>query len=164
MKRIFIWASFPLTFLIITHRASAQGIDTIKWGAPPILPLKQLHITSPFGYRRHPITGKIQFHTGADLTAHNDTVYSILDGIVNRIASNPLSGIFIIIDHDAGIQSIYAHLSGIAVLPGENVTAGQVIGKTGETGMVTGPHLHFAIKYQGQFIPPIRFLYQSNYK
>lgn len=122
------------------------------------LPLKHLHQTSGFGLRIHPITGKFQFHQGVDLAARHDTVYSVLTGFVSRIGYNAYIGNYIIITHPGELQSIYGHLSQIAVLSDEQVTAGQPIGITGTTGRVTGEHLHFSIKYQGREISPLAFL------
>jgi murein DD-endopeptidase MepM/ murein hydrolase activator NlpD len=122
------------------------------------LPLKRLRQTSGFGWRIHPITGQFQFHNGIDLAARHDTVYSILNGMVSTIGYNAYIGNYIIITHPGGVQSIYGHLSEIAVLPDERVMAGQAIGITGATGRVTGEHLHFSIKYQGRELSPLAFL------
>ena len=122
------------------------------------LPLKHLKQTSGFGWRIHPITGEFQFHEGIDLAARNDTVFSIMNGVVTKIGNNPLIGNYILITHAGDVQSIYGHLSIIAVLPDDQVTAGQPIGITGATGRVTGEHLHFSIKYHGHELSPLAFL------
>ncbi|MES2266815.1 MAG: M23 family metallopeptidase [Bacteroidota bacterium] len=122
------------------------------------LPLKKLRQTSGFGWRVHPITGKFQFHNGIDLAARHDTVYNILNGIVCTTGYNAYIGNYIIITHPGDVQSIYGHLSVIAVLPDEMVMAGQPIGITGATGRVTGEHLHFSIKYLGRELSPLTFL------
>jgi murein DD-endopeptidase MepM/ murein hydrolase activator NlpD len=130
--------------------------DTIR--ADACLPLRHLRTTSGFGWRIHPITGKFQYHKGIDLAARYDTVFSILDGVVSKIGYNRLIGNYIIIAHCGDVQSLYGHLSVIAVLPGELVTARQAIGISGASGQVTGEHLHFSIKYQGREISPLAFL------
>jgi murein DD-endopeptidase MepM/ murein hydrolase activator NlpD len=145
---IFLW------LLIVTKawpQTDSQYLDLS-------LPLKRLHQTSGFGWRNHPITGKFQFHKGIDLAACHDTVFCILNGIVSTIGYNGYIGNYIIITHPGEVKSIYGHLSAIAVLPDEQVMAGQPIGITGATGRVTGEHLHFSIKYQGREISPLVFL------
>ncbi len=122
------------------------------------LPLRCLRQTSGFGWRVHPITGKFQFHKSVDLAARHDTVFSILNGTVSGIGYNSLIGNYILIAHPGDVQSLYGHLSVIAVLPDEQVTAGQAIGITGATGRVTGEHLHFSIKYHGRELSPLAFL------
>ncbi len=122
------------------------------------LPLNHLLPTSGYGWRVHPITGKFQFHRGVDLAARHDTVFNVLDGAVCQIGYNRLIGNYILITHPGDVQSLYGHLSIIAVLPGEQVTAGQAIGITGATGRVTGEHLHFSIKYRGRELSPLAFL------
>jgi murein DD-endopeptidase MepM/ murein hydrolase activator NlpD len=121
-------------------------------------PLKHLKQTSRFGWRIHPITGEFQFHKGVDLAARNDTVFSIMNGVVTKIGNNPFIGNYILITHPDEVQSLYGHLSAIAVLPDEQVNAGQPIGITGATGRVTGEHLHFSIKYHGHELSPLAFL------
>ena len=81
-----------------------------------------------------------------------------MDGIVTNIGNNPFIGNYILITHPGEVQSLYGHLSAIAVLPNEQVIAGQAIGITGATGRVTGEHLHFSIKYYGHELSPLAFL------
>src|SRR3546814_571230 len=104
------------------------------------LPLKHLHLTSSFGYRKHPLTGVVHFHEGVDLAANQDTVYSILPGKVIQVAEDGALGRYVRIKHGA-VESIYGHLSAIAVQPGESVTIGQAIAITGATGKITGANL-----------------------
>jgi murein DD-endopeptidase MepM/ murein hydrolase activator NlpD len=140
-----------LLFLLITTHIFAQQ-------RPACTPLKQFRLTSPFGFRLHPITGKYQFHNGIDLAANQDTVFAILSGQVDTIAYDPISGIYIRLNH-CDFQSLYLHLSQIFVLQGDSVTNNMPIGVTGATGRVTGEHLHFSIKYRNQFIDPLKFLF-----
>jgi len=123
------------------------------------LPLKMLYVTSGFGYRLHPVTGLYGFHEGVDLRARHDTVYAILDGRVQPTAPFGAIGLSLRIAHGECFSS-YGHLSQVFVLPEDSVAAGQPIGITGETGRVTGEHLHFAVSYHGRFINPLKFLYQ----
>lgn len=121
------------------------------------LPLARLTVTSSYGWRIHPVTGKPDFHRGVDLAARNDPVYSIMDGTVSDTGTDPILGIFIRIDH-GDIRSIYGHLSLALVQNGQPVLAGQPIGVTGSTGRATGEHLHFSIKSGHRYIHPLLFI------
>lgn len=123
------------------------------------LPLKNLKVTSGFGYRIHPLTGKYCLHAGADLRAHHDTVFSIADGVVNKAGHYGAFGNYISIAHE-GFSSGYAHLSRVLVAANDPVFAGQAIGITGSTGCVTAEHLHFSISCHRRSIDPLKFLYQ----
>jgi len=123
------------------------------------LPLKNLQLTSSYGNRIHPVTGKYAFHSGVDLRAKQDTVYAIMDGTVSAVNYNDLLGIYIRLDHGR-FQSVYGHLSQVFVTTGESLQAGEPIGITGATGRVTGEHLHFSIRCRQQYINPLEFLYQ----
>jgi len=123
------------------------------------LPLKNLHLTSSYGNRIHPVTGKYAFHEGIDLRAKQDTVYAVMDGNVNTVNYNGFLGIYIRLDHDQ-FQFVYGHLSQVFVASGETLHAGDPIGVTGATGRVTGEHLHFSIRCQQHYIDPLEFLYQ----
>ncbi|WP_183580301.1 M23 family metallopeptidase [Mucilaginibacter sp. X5P1] len=123
------------------------------------LPLKHIYLTSPYGYRVHPVTGQYKFHAGIDLRASHDTVFAIMDGIVSGVDYNPLLGTYIRLDHGE-YQSCYGHLSQVFVLPGDTVFAGNAIAITGSSGRVTGEHLHFSVSYHHQNINPLEFLYR----
>lgn len=123
------------------------------------LPLKHLALNSSFGYRIHSVTHLLSFHSGVDLSARHDTVYAVFDGTASVGYDNYL-GVFVAVS-DTNFTCIYGHLSAILISAGP-VTTGQPIAVTGATGRVTGEHLHFSIKYKGQAIDPIKFLYQLN--
>ena len=115
-------------------------------------------ITSPFGYRMHPILKYRKLHTGVDIGAPNGTpVVSAASGTV--IASRFMGGYgnCIMIDH-GGKVTVYAHLSSRAVSPGQSVSAGQTIGYVGSTGMSTGAHLHFEVRINGAVQNPLNYL------
>lgn len=118
-------------------------------------PLSRMTITSPYGYRHHPITGQWLFHAGVDLRARRDTVYSALPGTVAEIGHDSGLGRYIRVNHGR-ITTVYGHLSAIGVHPGQSVTAGQPIAITGATGRVTGAHLHFEVRLNGAPINPLR--------
>lgn len=100
-------------------------------------------------------------HAGIDLAAHHDTVFSILDGVVQNCCYSDKLGLFVSVDHGGSLCSIYGHLSQWLVLPGDSITAGEPIGITGSTGAVTGEHLHFAVTYGNDWLNPLKFLYQT---
>jgi murein DD-endopeptidase MepM/ murein hydrolase activator NlpD len=119
-------------------------------------------VTSHFGDRIHPITGKLTFHGGIDLAAKvGDPVYAIAPGVVVKAgAGNKSSGIMIHLAHGPKrrTESLYLHLSEVSVGAGDSVVAGQMIGRAGRTGAVTGPHLHLILKHNGQSIDPAKYL------
>jgi murein DD-endopeptidase MepM/ murein hydrolase activator NlpD len=134
----------------------------MKWAAALLavcLPLKKLEITSPFGYRIHPITAKYTFHNGVDLRAQHDTVYAVTDARVITAAYDNNLGIFIKLDHGSW-QSSYGHLNRVFVTRGDEVYTGEPIGITGATGRVTGEHLHFSICCGNRYTDPLEFLYE----
>jgi murein DD-endopeptidase MepM/ murein hydrolase activator NlpD len=124
------------------------------------LPLARLVITSSFGYRNHPVTGKFAFHNGVDLRARSDTVYSMMDGAVSTVAWDDLLGVNVKIEHD-DVCTVYGHLSRVLIAPGDSVTAGQPVAITGNTGRVTGEHLHFSVLVRHRYVDPIEFIYQT---
>jgi len=149
-----------------TAAQEKQYYPFISDSIPVCLPLKKLSVTSSFGYRIHPITGKYTFHSGIDLKANFDTVYAILPGIVKAGYDN-LLGIYIIIEY-GDLKLIYGHLSQLFIMPGDVVESGVPIARSGATGRVTGPHLHFGVRYRQQCLNPLKFLHQiliinSNY-
>ena len=121
------------------------------------LPLRHLSLTSPFGYRIHPVTGKYSFHAGIDLRARSDTVFAVLPGIVEAEGFDPFLGIFVRLRHGE-FQTIYGHLSQLFVFKGDTIPPNGTLGITGSTGRVTGEHLHFEVKCNGRPIDPLAFL------
>jgi murein DD-endopeptidase MepM/ murein hydrolase activator NlpD len=123
------------------------------------MPLRDISkLTSGFGNRTHPVTGeRNKFHSGIDISAKSDTVFSILPGIIEESGYNQILGNYVRIKH-GDVTSIYGHLLTRFVLNDESVTAGSAIGITGQTGRVTGEHLHFTIKYRNGYLNPLTFL------
>ena len=120
-------------------------------------PLRTIKITSPFGYRTDPFTGKRTMHNGIDLAAHNALVYSMLDGTVEKIGYDSRSGNFVTVRH-GDFRISYCHLSRILATQGQSVLAGFPIGITGSTGRSTGEHLHITAKYKGKPFNPMAML------
>ena len=122
-------------------------------------PLKSIKVTSPYDYRCDPINGRKSMHHGIDLKAHNEYVYSMMDGKVEKVGYDDRSGNYIILRH-ADFTISYCHLSKVHIAPGTPVFAGTIIGKSGSTGRATGEHLHIVTKHKGIiFDPKILFCY-----
>lgn len=113
-------------------------------------------VTSSFGQRVHPVTGVLKFHNGTDYGVPNGTpVYSPDGGYVSGWMENNTGGKQMLVEHNNGWRSGYAHLSSRVKAKNSNVKRGELIGYTGQTGNVTGPHLHFTLKNpDGQYENP----------
>ncbi|MCQ2220068.1 MAG: peptidoglycan DD-metalloendopeptidase family protein [Prevotella sp.] len=119
-------------------------------------------ITSGFGNRGYVTAGASSYHQGIDIGAEMGTKVVAADGGVVTFAGNDGSGYgnYIIVTHDNGTQTYYGHLSGIGVRKGQRVSQSQPIGNVGSTGVSTGPHLHFAMKINGSFVDPSKYIKQ----
>jgi murein DD-endopeptidase MepM/ murein hydrolase activator NlpD len=119
-------------------------------------------VTSKAGFRVHPVTGKGDFHNGVDLGATlNDKVYNLLDGWVTRVGWRGNLGVAVEIYHPyPNVRTICGHLNAYAVMPGEYVPRGRVIGYAGSTGRSTGVHVHYTVIKQdtNEYIEPMSFL------
>lgn len=116
-------------------------------------------ISSSYGYRIHPITGKRTFHSGVDIAAsYGNGVYAYSSGKVVEARYNGSYGNNIVIDHGNGLKTRYAHLSKISVKVGQRVETGQRIGLVGSSGASTGPHLHFEVIKNGQTKNPLNYI------
>ncbi|NNM68249.1 MAG: M23 family metallopeptidase [Spirochaetales bacterium] len=122
-------------------------------------PLPHAILTSPFGMRANPFTGKPDFHPGIDLAAPTGTdVFAARDGRVIEAGYDSVLGNHVCIQHDGHYETVYGHLSAIGVTVNQEVHAGAVIGQVGSTGESTGPHLHFEILLKGKPIDPAPLL------
>lgn len=130
----------------------------IKWTKPCTYRL----LSSPYGYRIHPITGQYKFHSGVDLAGPQGTpIVATRDGTVTmaKTGYNSGNGNYVTINHGDGFSSSYLHmLENLQVSVGQKVKAGQIIGYMGSTGMSTGPHLHFTIYYNGSTVNPADYI------
>jgi murein DD-endopeptidase MepM/ murein hydrolase activator NlpD/antitoxin component YwqK of YwqJK toxin-antitoxin module len=116
-------------------------------------------ITSGFGLRMHPIKGETLFHTGIDIGVPTGTeILAAHDGVVTAaVDGSDGYGRYVMIEGGGGISTRYAHCDELLVSVGQSVRAGDVIAKSGNTGLSTGPHLHFEVKKDGQYIDPMIF-------
>ncbi len=120
-------------------------------------PLKYANITSRYGNRRHPVLGYNRAHEGVDYGAPTGTpIWAVGDGQVKLAGWNGGCGRTVILRHRNGYETVYCHLSGLAVSSGKPVSQKQVIGWVGATGLATGPHLHYAVKRGGSFMNPLQ--------
>lgn len=124
-------------------------------GGKIIAPVEGL-ITSKFAYRYHPITGTSDFHTGIDIAAEEGRgILAALPGEVVEVGESDIYGLYIVVQHATHLQTSYSHCSEIIAQEGMAVRQGERIAKVGQTGMVTGPHLHFSVIVDGQFTDPL---------
>lgn len=116
-------------------------------------------VSSEFGYRKHPTLKIRKMHNGIDFAAPTGTlIVAAKAGTVLEAGYNATMGNYIIIDHGGGISTIYMHCSKLKVRTGAEVTAGQGIATVGSTGRSTGPHLHFGVKVNGNYVNPRTYL------
>ena len=144
--------SQALTGVITGSSGSGQGTGSL------IYPVNG-PITSPFGWRIHPILGYKKFHTGVDFGVGYGTPIRAADsGTVIYATWMGGYGNVIIVDHGDGLSTLYAHQSSLAVGTGARVTRGQTVGYVGSTGFSTGPHLHFEVRVNGNPVDPMGYL------
>ena len=124
-----------------------------------LVPCSYTSITSPFGNRKSPTAGASSYHQGVDLdTGTGDPVYATRAGVVTVAGWGNAAGNYVQINHQDGFSSIYMHLRDYCVSAGQIVSAGQLIGATGATGVATGDHLHFGISYNGVYVNPCNYV------
>jgi murein DD-endopeptidase MepM/ murein hydrolase activator NlpD len=131
--------------------------------APSIWPIEGI-VTSSFGEREDPFNGEGAFHAGIDISAPYGTpVRATADGDVSSAAMGAGYGREVVLDHGHDLRTLYGHLSAIAVLPGQHVIRGQVIGYVGQSGRSTGPHLHYEVRVHNVPVNPHKYL-RSTYE
>lgn len=128
------------------YRATPQGVPV------------EGHVTSGFGMRVHPKSGRNQFHSGMDLNAQRGTpVHATADGIVSFSGWSRGSGNIVVIEHGHGFSTVYAHNTKNLAQVGQTVRRGQEISTAGSTGVSTGPHVHYEVWKNGECINPASF-------
>lgn len=126
-------------------------------------PVKGGWVSSSFGSRMHPISGKKQFHRGVDIPGKlGGSVLAVADGVVTRAGKNGGYGWMIEIDHGDSFTTLYSHNRKNLVTEGETVVKGQAIAEIGSTGRATGPHVHFEVSKNNRRINPIKYLYKKS--
>ena len=139
-------------------KPSNNGVDNPS-GVVWLVPCKYTRVTSPFGYRWHPTTGEWSMHKGVDLGASKGTpIYASRSGTVSTATYHTTAGNYVTINHGDGYSSTYMHMTHYVVKRGQYVEAGQLIGYVGSTGRSTGPHLHFGIIRNGEYVNPMDYI------
>jgi len=145
----------------------AAKLKEMEWKRnhyPSIIPVIGGPITSNFGWRIHPLTGKMKPHEGIDITVPTGRkVLATADGVANvvKIDFTPHKdyGMYIVLDHGNGFQTLYGHLSKVYVKKGQSVNRWDPIGEVGETGATSGPHLHYEVHYNETPVNPRYFIF-----
>ena len=167
-------AEFDLEKLIRQARFEKENFESIYSDltqrkeflnhTPSIIPTSG-YLSCGFGYRVDPFTGINQLHSAVDLATDIGTpVYATADGMVCSVERDVGLGRVIKIDHQYGYITVYGHLSQIGVTLGQKVKRGDLIGTVGNTGLTTGPHLHYEVYYQGKAQNPLRYILNSEYR
>ena len=126
---------------------------------PSRRPIEKMSLSSSYGMRVHPITGKLARHNGVDIPAPYGTpIYATADGIVGRAQRLGGYGNYVEIEHGNAIETRYGHMSSFVVQPGQQVKKGDVIGYVGSTGRSTGNHLHYEVRIDGEPVNPMPFV------
>lgn len=150
---------------LVIQQLLSQRLGYLPQGPPPLLRNGRLAypirapITSPFGWRIHPILGTRRFHTGTDFGADfGAPIYAAHSGTVILAGWLGGYGQTVIIDHGSGLTTLYAHAQRLLVREGQTVHQGQPIAEVGSTGLSTGPHLHFEVRVNGEPTDPLAYL------
>lgn len=144
-------------------RAKLEENQKIWKHTPSIKPLLDGTIRDKFGLRLHPIIERVKRHTGVDISAERGTeVFATAAGVVEKAVTkyrlNKSYGKYVIIDHGDGVKTLYGHLAKVMVRKGEKVNRWKAIGLVGETGLATGPHLHYEVIKNGRQQDPMKFI------
>ncbi len=116
-------------------------------------------ISSPYGWRTHPVTGRRDFHRGLDISnGPNSPIYVTAHGTIREVGYNRFYGRYIVVDHKFGYQTMYAHMNKAHVERGQKVTRGDIIGAMGSTGRSTGSHLHYEVRKYRKTVNPYHYL------
>lgn len=135
--------------------SSGGSVSSSGW----LVPCAYRVLTSPFGPRDTGIAGASKYHEGVDLAGPEGTpIYASRTGIVSAATSNSKAGFYVKINHGDGYHSIYMHMTRYVVSVNQAVSAGQLIGYMGSTGVSSGPHLHFGISYNGTYVNPAHYV------
>ena len=154
------------------HEDPAMDGDMIRM---PVAEEDFLTLTSPYGHRVSPFFAMDVKHVGVDIaTVWRAQVVSVADGVVVEhwpapgtpvpdrpgvtFTGHPVYGAMVIVEHDNGIRSLYAHMDSTRVHTGQRVAAGHVIGRVGDTGMARGNHLHFELSIDGEHVNPLLYM------
>ena len=142
----------------------AAQAPVADWTGVSAAPVQTLPgpVTSKFGWRADPFTGRAQFHAGTDIRlAYGHAVESVAAGRVKSVGDQAGYGLTVVIDHGKGLETRYAHLSNASVKAGDLVDSGQVVARSGSSGRSTGPHLHLEARQNGRAVEMAALLKSS---
>lgn len=144
----------------------AKNKEQLLASIPAIMPIENKnlkHTPSGFGWRTHPIYKTQDFHAGMDFTASTGTkIYATGDGTVERADAMAQGyGNHVVINHGFGYETLYGHMSRMAVRPGQKVKRGELIGYVGNTGLSTGPHVHYEVIKNGNKVNPVNYYFND---
>ena len=142
-----------------------RSLRDVLYALPSTMPIKTPEITSGFGIRKHPISGRAHFHSGIDLIteALDERVFAVKSGVVVSAQEHPNYGNMVMVRHSNGIESVYGHLSKLLVKQGETVGVDTVLGYIGNSGVSTGKHLHLEILIGGYPVNPENVIRTAQY-
>ncbi len=135
-------------------------LDLLPGVLPLDLPINAFAVTSPFGVRYHPIHLQRHFHGGIDVKGRSGLpVKATAPGFVTQVGYQSSIGLFVQVQHAYGFETVYGHLASHCVKVGQRVSINDEIGRVGQTGLTTGPHLHYVIKKNGSNVDPYAFCF-----
>ena len=161
------WLDYMATYTTVPPATTAapsdsggnSGNSTPSSGGNWLRPCSYTYMSSPFGFRTSPTSGASSYHQGVDLAAPANTpIYASRAGVVTTATYSNNAGYYVTINHGDGFSSIYMHMNNYVVSSGQAVSAGQLIGYVGRTGIATGYHLHFGIAYNGAYVNPCAYV------
>lgn len=142
-----------------------RSLRDVLYALPSAMPIKSFEITSGFGIRKHPISGRAHFHSGIDLITDDpdERIYPVKSGVVMGAQEHPSYGNMVMVRHSNGIESVYGHLSKVLVKQGDTVGVDTVLGYIGNSGVSTGKHLHLEILIGGYPVNPQNVIRTAQY-
>ncbi|MGQ0666987.1 MAG: M23 family metallopeptidase [Nitrospiraceae bacterium] len=144
---------------LLSELAQAAEQRSSRWAATPSIWPVRGWVTSGFGPRISPFTEKPAWHDGLDIgAAPNAPVLAPARGRVTATGFDPKLGNIVRLDHGFGIETLYGHLAKALVKEGQRVNRGDVVGLVGNSGLATGPHLHYMVKVNGQALDPVKYI------
>ena len=150
----------PMSYILYSEQNLPESVsmEQVILGFEYEIPVEGT-VSSDFGYRDHPLEGEEKFHYGIDLVADRGTaIRCFADGTVIAVGESSSYGKYCTVEHENGCSTLYAHCDRITVSSGSSVQAGEKIAEVGETGMATGPHLHFELLQNGVYLNPIYYV------
>lgn len=144
-------------------KSTDSGVGTGLASIPSLQPVAGISLSSDFGTRSDPFTGRRKQHAGIDIPKPAGTpIYATADGVAARAEWVSGYGNMVQLEHGGGFQTRYGHMSSIAIAPGTRVKKGQVIGYVGSTGRSTGNHLHYEVRIGGMPVNPLPYMSDVN--